>query len=748
MKFRYRGARWSSDPRVSRIRRRARCVLDPGWTNFASRVDYATYDVTDQVENGANCIGVTLGNGWYNPLPLRLFGSFNLRDHLPIGRPRFLAQLNVEFEDGSTQSIDSNLSWKVGDGAIRFDNVYLGEVVDARKERLGWSNAGFADAHWGSPAIATELVGALQAQPQPPIRITERIVPIHRSEPKPGVFIYDFGQEFAGWASIQLNAPTGAKMVLRYGELLKPDGTLNIMTSVAGQIKGSRKNEAGVEESVGGPGAPPIAWQSDTFIAKGGGKETYTPRFTFHGFRYLEVTGLPEPPALTDVTGLRLNSDVKDAGSFSCSNDRFNQIQQMVRRTFLANIFSVQSDCPHRERLGYGGDMVGTTEAFMLNFDMAAFYAKTVRDFADAKRPDGMLTDTAPFIGIQYCGVGWAMAHPLLTSQLNRYYGDYRLVETQYETAKEWLLLVSKQYEDGIVTDGLSDHESLEPNPSPEMVTPLYYQSALLLRGMAQGLDRKSDVEQFQALADKIKLAYQKSFVSRSGKVGPGTQGSQSFALYSDLLSPEDRGKALDFLLDKIRVDGKGHLSTGLMGTKFMLDTLSREGYAEDAYRIVDQPDFPGWQWMLTNGATTLWEHWAKEESVYSHCHPMFGSVSQWFINWLGGIQPAPGSFGFDQIVIRPQFVKELTWVKSSHTGMYGEIVSNWRREADKLVLDIDVPVGSTALVYLPAARQEQIQESLRPVQRDHNITFVRSEQSYQVLKVSSGHYEFSVLPH
>jgi alpha-L-rhamnosidase len=710
-------------------------VLDPGWTKFGNRVEYASYDVTRQIHEGENCLGVTLGNGWYNPLPMKLFGNIDLRARLDIGRPRFIAQLALEYADGTKETVISDPSWKVGTGAIRFDNVYLGERVDARLEPVGWNRPGFDDSQWAKPGLATEPIGKLIAQSQPPIRVTAEIPAVRVTQPQPGVFIYDFGQEFAGWTRLRLNVPAGTKLETRYGELLGADGSLNPMTSVAGQIKSPRKDAQGRETSVGGPGAPIVAWQGDSYIARGGG-ETYEQKFTFHGFRFLEIRGLSEPLPLKDVTGLRLNSDVRSVGSFSCSNQMFNQIQEMVRRTFLSNIFSVQSDCPHRERFGYGGDMVGTTEAFMLNFDMATFYGKTVQDFADAAQAEGVFPDTAPFIGLQYCGVGWAMAHPLLATQLAEYYGDVETRREQYDAAKRWLGAIDRKYPDGIVKDGLSDHESLEPTPAPAMVTPLYYKSVRLLQRMASDLGRESDAREFAILADKIRDAYSAGFIDPStGKVGPGTQASQSFGLELGLVPPETKDKALETLLDQIRGKGKGHLTTGLMGTKFMLDTLSREGHAEEAYGIANQKEFPGWGWMLQNGATTLWEHWEKEEYIFSHCHPMFGSVSQWFISWLGGIQQAPDSVGFQKLRIRPQFVRDLDWVKASYDSMYGPIRSEWRRSNGSVFFDLEIPFGAEAEVDVPGTAA--VQESGKPVTGS-------AEAGGQKFRIGSGRYRFS----
>jgi alpha-L-rhamnosidase len=724
-------------------------VLDPGWTMYGQRVYYSTYDVTGQLRPGDNCLGVTLGNGWWNPLPLQLWGQRNFRQELAVGRPRFIAQLNVEFTDGTRQSFASDAAWKVADGPLRRNSIYLGEVYDARQEVPGWNQPGFDDSAWRPAKFASEAIGQLQAQPQPPIRVRETFPAARVTKPQPGVFIYDLGQNFSGWASFHFRAPAGTRIVLRYGELLNPDGSLNPLTSVCGQIKGTRKNQVGREESVGGPGAPAIAWQADTYIARGGGEESYVPRFTFHGFRYVEVTGLVQALPLEAVTGMRLSADVPEAGEFSCSNPLFNEIQAMCRRTFLANLFSVQSDCPHRERLGYGGDIAATSEALMLNFDMENFYTKVVADFADSARPDGMLTDTAPFVGIQYCGVGWAMAHPLLAAQLYRYYGNRRVMEEQYATARRWLLLVAKQYPDGIVTEGLSDHESLAPTSAPPFVTPLFYQSAELVAGLARTLGHREDAAQFAALADKIRQAYQQRFFDTgTGRAGPGTQGSQAFALYSDLVPAGARSRALDVLLENIHGERKGHLSTGILGTKFMLEELSREGHADVACGLVQQTDFPGWGWMLANGATTLWEHWELSDNTYSHSHPMFGSVSQWFIRWLGGIQPQPEAIGFDRILIRPQAVPGLKWVKSSYNSVRGRIVSNWSRDGDRLSLELVVPANTTATVFVPAQAAARVTESGKPVGQTKGVKFLRMENHAAVYEVGSGTYRFqSALP-
>jgi len=516
------------------------------------------------------------------------------------------------------------------------------------------------------------------------------------------------------------------------------------MTSVCGQIKGTRKSAEGAPTPVGGPGAPKIAWQADTYIARGGGTETYTPRFTFHAFRYVEVTGYPGTPPPDTIKGLRLNTDVAAVGTFACSNERFNRIQEMCRWTFLSNMFAVQSDCPHRERFGYGGDLVATCDAFLLNLDMANFYAKVARDWHDSALPNGMLTDTAPFVGIQYCGVGWAMAHPLLQRQLYQYYGDRRIIEDQYATSKRWLDLVADRNTNHVIEKGLSDHEALAPAPAPEMVTPLYCESARLLSQLAHILGKDKEAQAYSARAEAIKQAYRERFLrAEAGRVPPGTQASQSFALQLGMLDEEQREAALRYLLDDIRTRNEGGLTTGIFGTRYMLEVLSRQGHANLAYDIVNRCEFPGWGYMLANGATTLWEHWALSENTFSHNHPMFGSVSQWFFNWLGGVQPHPQAVGFDRILIRPQIVGDLKWVRCRYDSIRGPIASDWRLDGDRLHLNVTIPAGTTALVYIPATKAAEVTESNRPAAEAPGVRLLGEKEGALVFEIQSGSYAF-----
>ncbi len=710
--------------------------LDPIWTIPGQRVYSSVYDVSSDLQPGSNCIGVTLGNGWYNPLPLRMWGRVNLRERLIVGRPRFIAQLQIEYANGTSDTIVSDATWKVAPGPILRNSIYLGEKFDACQIRDGWDQPAHDDRDWTAAHVAAAPTGRLQAQPLSPIKVTARLEPVGITEPAKDTFIVDMGQNFGGLASFTFDVPRGTEINIRYGELLHPDGSLNPMTSVCGQIK---RKEPGPD------GSPAVAWQADTYIAKGGGPETYTPRFTFHAFRYIELTGLPKPPKLKDIVGLRMNSAVEPVGSFTCSSEPYNRIQKMCEWTFLSNLFGVQSDCPHRERFGYGGDLVVTSDAFLMNFDMATFYANAARQWHDSALPDGMLTDTAPSVGIQYCGVGWAMAHPHVVTQLFRYYGDRRMVEEQYPTAKRWLELVRSQNPDFIVTKGLHDHEALAKDSSAAMVTPLYCESARMVASLARILGKDAEAAEYEQLAESIRRAYVDTFLTRgTGKVSSGIQGAQAFAIYLDMLPEQERAAAFEHLLRDLVDTNKGKLTTGIFGTRFLLDILSRQGRADLIHPMVAGSDFPGWGHMLDQGATTLWEDWKFSDNTYSHNHPMFGSISQWFYNWPGGIQPEPEAVAFDRFRFQPWFAPDLDWVQCTYRSVRGPITCNWKREPSGITLDLQVPVGTTATLSLPAGT---VTENGRPFVGSGEATPTAGQGGAVLTTLQSGHYEVMFTP-
>jgi alpha-L-rhamnosidase len=422
----------------------------------------------------------------------------------------------------------------------------------------------------------------------------------------------------------------------------------------------------------------------------------------------------------------------------------FNRIQEITLRTFLANIVSVQSDCPHRERLGYGGDIVATNEAYLMNFDMAGFYAKTVRDWADAALPDGNFTDTAPFVGIQYCGVGWAMVHPLLLEQLYNHYGDRDLIAEQLPAAIRWFDGEAARRENGLVTKGLGDHEALNRIAGPVMLTPMFTDTARRMARLARLIGREGDAVRFDQYAEESTAAWIKAFLDEeTGKVGEASQSEQAFALGFGA-APAAAGPAVfEQLVKNLTAAEDGpSLTTGIYGTMILLEELSKRGRHDLALALANRETFPSWGWMLENGATTLWEAWEGTDGGKSHSHPMFGSISAWFFRWLGGIQPATDAVGFDRVIIRPQVSAGLQWVKTSHDSIRGRIESNWKTTDKGTEFEIIIPPDTTAEIELPAGK---VTESGKPLADAAGVTALESTGNR--MKVGSGHYRFLIAP-
>ncbi|MDX1637644.1 MAG: family 78 glycoside hydrolase catalytic domain [Balneolaceae bacterium] len=731
-------------------------VLEPGWTNYGKTVQYSVYDVKDLLNDEENVLSVMLGNGWYNPLPLKLFSKFNLREYLTIGRPKLIAQLQIYYRDGSQQTVITDEDWRVGEGPILKNDVFLGEFYDARKELPGWDTPEFDDSGWGMAKLASPPGGELMAQIQAPVKITKTIEPVAITEPESGVYIVDMGQNFAGWIRLRAEGPEGTEINMRYGELLYPDGSLNGLTAVAGQIKE-------IYNADGGPGAPATAWQQDTFILDGEGEEEFRHHFTFHGFRYVEVKGYPGELQKKDIEGLRLNADLEKNGRFASSNSMFNELQEVTERTFLSNVFSIQSDCPHREKFGYGGDIVTAAEAFLYNYNMGNFYTKTVRDFSRDVRPNGGMPETAPYNGIQAQGfgqgsgpIGWQYAHPFTQMKLYQFYADTSIIREQYPHTRKLVEFLRSNATNHIIDRGISDHEALEEKPVKLTSTAFYYDHARLLSEFARILGKDNDHKRYAELAEEIKSVFIETFLEKgTGRFGPATQTAQAFALFYDLVPPEEEQKAVDVLVDQIMEKHEGHIAAGIFGTKMIFDVLREHNRIDVAYTMANQKTFPGWGYMLENGATTLWEHWAGGDQVYSHNHPMFGSVSEWFYRSLAGINPHPGSAGFKRVVIRPMVPEDLEWANGSYDSIRGTIKSQWKREQDSFHLDVTLPANTSGEIHIPKLDKQ------RPTVVEGGKTFVdagntmsvdirgietvRIEQDAIVINAGAGNYRFTL---
>jgi alpha-L-rhamnosidase len=712
-------------------------MLDPGFTAYKKQVLYVTYDITALLTDKINTIGIMLGNGWYNPLPLRMFGRFNLRNVQQTGRPCVKAQLLIRYTDGTAETIATNETWQTAPGPVIRNNVYLGEEYDARREKK------FTDAGtWKSAVITDGPSGMLTAQMQPPVRITKQISPVSIHEVGKDTFIVDMGQNFAGVARIKVKGNPGTTISMRYGEVLYADGRLNYLTSVAGQIKE-------IWNISGGAGAPKTAWQKDVYTLKGDGVEEWNPKFTFHGFRYVEISGWPGKPTLNDIEGLRMNSDLQQQGSFLCSNEMFNQLHSVIQWTFLSNVFSVQSDCPAREKMGYGADIVATADAYLYNYNMANFYSKTVRDFANDQQPDGGITEIAPYTGIADQGyggesgpLGWELAFGYVQKKLYDYYGDKRIIEQQYPAFKKQMDFLQAKAIDGLFHWDIGDHEAIDPKAEAFSASCFYYHHALLAAEFAGILEKKEDSILYVALAKRIKEAIvRKYLVPGTGRFDNATQAAQLFALWYQL-SPE-KEKTFDVLVKEFERH-HWHLSTGIFGTMMLFDVLSETNNNELAYTIANQKDFPGWGYMLSNDASTLWESWEKPVSS-SYNHPMFGSVDEWFYKSLAGIKVAAP--GFKKMIIKPQ-PAALSWVKGSYQSIYGTIKSEWKKSESSFELKVSIPANTTAEIWVPANENAGITESGKEISLSADLKFLGYKNGYAVLAAGSGDYTFLVNDH
>jgi alpha-L-rhamnosidase len=676
-------------------------VLDPAWTDFSKRIYYSEYDVTSLIQDGDNCLGVSLGNGFYNPLPMRKWGRRNLREDIAVGKPAFIAKLQISYKNGSSEEILTDNSWKFALGPITKNSVYIGVVYNANNEIDGWDKPGFDDKEWKAATIGNPPGGKIEKAFFPSIEITQEIMPVDISSPEKGVWMVDMGVNFTGTYKIKLSGAEGDTIVFKFGERIYEDGTVNPMTTVAGQIK---------RKGVGGPGAPDIAWQTDNYIIGNKKSQWFSPDFTYHTYRYMEIRGLKEKPKMDDIRGLFMHTNVANENSFSSSSQLLNSIQDASERTFLSNLVSVQSDCPAREKFGYGGDLNATSEAFIYNFDMQSFYRKTIYDWVDAMK-DSSFVDTAPFVGIEYCGISWESAYLTTQYYLYLYYNDTDIINELYTLNNKWMDKVAMIHPEGIIDEGLSDHESLEPVPVQLTGTSHYLQCARIMKIFAGVMGRTADIKKYEALADKLKNQIRAEFWDKPfiGKINRQTLFST--LLYHKIMPKDEIPAARDSLLTAIKNGPSKHFNTGIFGTKYVLETLAENGAPNAVFNIVNSTTYPGWGFMIDRGATSIWETWKESDNTYSNNHPMFGTVSEWYYRWLAGIRPDPDHPGFEEFFLTPTTPEGLESVNCTYHSPYGAIVSNWKKiTADHYTYEITVPIGTRANIKLPVSQSQLLE--------------------------------------
>lgn len=654
---------------------------DPGYTNFDKRVLYVTHDVTKNIQSGANCLGAVLGTGWYDVHDL---ATWRFEKSPWRARPKVRLVLVIEYADGHSQTVISDDSWKASTGPITFDGIYTGEVYDARLEIPGWDRPGFKDATWKPANVLPAPKGKLAAMSCAPVRITQTIKPVSITQPRPGVYVLDYGQNLTGHVKLKLKADAGTKITMRYSERIDDKGMIH-------------RDEIDVYMD---KETPPQPFQTDVYIAKGKGTEEWEQRFSYSGFRYVEVTGLSAQIKPEEFQARFAHTDLESAGEFSCSNELLNKIQHATRYAYLSNAQSIPTDCPQREKNGWTGDAHLACEAGLMNFKSGGFYTKWLDDYADDQKPDGRFSLIIPSGG---WGNGathpsWDSAFGIIANDLYDYQGDTRLLTKHYEHLKRYVdHLVSLAKEDVIPFDSLGDWLPWKTETSSKLTsTVMLYLDAQIVAKAARLNGNGADADKYSELAHKVKTAMVEEFYNPND-FEKETQTALSLGIYFNIIPAEHKQAALAALVKN--VETQGHIDTGIIGAKYILRALSENGRTDLAYKIVNRKEQPGWGWWMEQGATTLWEDWKGE---YSLNHIMFGDVSNWFIQWIAGIGLDPSASAFKHILIRPNPVGDLTWAKASYDSPYGKIVSSWKKDAKGFHLDIEIPANTTATVRLP----------------------------------------------
>ncbi len=702
-------------------------VLDPAFTRYDRRVLYVTHDVTGLLLPGENSVGVILGNGLYNQTMPDAW-HFNVTPWR--GKPCLRFQLEIVYENGERSKVDSDWSWKVSDGPIRANATRSGESYDARREMPGWDQHGFDDQAWRPAIVVSGPAGVLRAQCLPPIRVMETLEPDSLSEPEAGIFVYDMGQNFAGWAQLRLYGPAGAEVTLRYGEKLNPRGRLDQ----------SNLNMHIYEAEV----------QTDHYTLKGQGYEVFEPHFTYHGFRYIEMMGFPGRPGLDNLRGRVVHTSFERGGSFECSDDLINRIQHATVWSYTSNFHGYPTDCPHREKNGWTGDAHLAAEAGLYNFQSATAYRKWLEDFADEQQPSGELPGIIPTSGWGYQwgnGPCWDSAYILIPWYLYLYEGDLSVLARHYEGMKRYVDYVRGRSPSGLASFGLGDW--VPPFGNPEdytapltlMATAYYYLVVTILARAASLLGKAEDTSNLRDLAHQIRKVFNARFYDpASGLYASGSQSAQSAALACGLVEPRQAAKVVRQLVAEIRQQN-WRINAGIHGTKFVLNALAGADRNSVAYRLVTQRRYPSWGYMIDQGATTLWEEYNGTSSLM---HIMFGDVSAWFYKQLAGLQPEVDQPGFKRALICPWLTPGLEWVKAEHMTVYGVYkIALERQQSGRLRLDVTIPANATAEISVPASNPDEVQESGVPAGRADGLAFLRFENGRAVFEAGSGDYHF-----
>ncbi|MDX2023057.1 MAG: family 78 glycoside hydrolase catalytic domain [Deltaproteobacteria bacterium] len=693
-------------------------VIDPTYTNADKRVLYVAHDVTKQLRPGANALGVILGNGRYQTI-----GEKPWKAH-----PKLLLQLEMELVDGSHTTVASDEAWEMLPSPWRIDGTKdVGETYDARLFVADWASPS-TRANNGEPVSAlSPPKGVLTAQVAPPIRAFESLTATAITNPSPGVYVFDFGQNLAGWARLQIRAPAGTHIEMRHAERLGADGKLDY-TNI-------------------GPASPTDPpFQRDIYIASGRGEERWQPRFTYHGFRYVEVQGLPSRPSKNTLRAQVVHTDFETIGSFSTSDQTLLALQRLFKWSYRSNFVGIPTDCPHREKNGWTGDAHLAIDAGLYNYHNAAAYLSWLREVRDAQRADGRIPGIAPTGAFGFedeiSGPTWDLALYLVPWRLYEHGGDARILEAHWDTwMRQLAYLKSRAQSEHILDFGIADWlPAKTKTPAAFLSTASYFQIVDIARQAAHVLEKVEDEKRLALLAQAIRSTFRRRFVVE-GNLQVRTQAALATALALPLLEAPERVEAKKLLLADIHAKDD-HLDTGVNGAKTLIRVLADEGLASLALRVITQPTPPSFGAWLKMGATTLWEDWSGGGS---RNHVYQGDISAFFYRTLAGLEPA--SPGWQHVRVRPNVVAGINWLAGSVRTVRGEVSSRWQNNRDGSVdLSVVIPPGAQATIEIEAPAPESITESGRSVTvATPHLRVVNHDNGRVKLQSSSGTYRFHI---
>jgi alpha-L-rhamnosidase len=707
-------------------------VLTPDFTEYRKRVLYQTYDVTNLLTNGNNAISALLGDGWYGS-PLTWAGM-----HFFSPPNRFRAQLELDYADGSHETVITDDSWKAAASPIIASQIYGGEVYDARLEQEGWKAANFDDSRWSSTVVSEAPSIAVSSQITDPARVIATLDPKQVTPLANGAYIFDMGQNMVGWVTLKAKGAAGTKVRLRFAEILNPDGTI--------YTENLRNADA-----------------TDVYILRGGDEETFSPHFTFHGFRYVEVTGYPGVPSLDVLKGEVVSSVSGDpVARLTTSSDLVNHMWSIGIWGQRGNFLSIPTDCPQRdERLGWMGDAGVFWRTGSYNFDIAAFSQKFMQDIVDAQTSQGAFTNvspnTLPFGGGGTEGTsawnegmvgapGWGDAGVIVPWTTWMQYGNKAIIEQNWDAMRRWMDFIQSRNPDFLRKKGVgpnfADWLAPDEHTNKDLLATAYWALiAHMMSQMAHTVGKEDDAKRYDDVVQNIRSAFQKAYIKDNGEVGTGTQTSDVVALYTKMAPTALEPLLVDKLVKEIE-SRNWHLSTGFLGTPFLLFTLADHGRSDVAYRLLLNDTYPSWGYMLSKGATTWWERWngdTGDPSMNSYNHYAFGSVIAWVYRYAAGIDTTPDAPGFKEIVIHPHLDSRMTSARAEYESVYGKIVSDWSgTPAGPFSLKVTIPANTSAKVFLPAIPGAHLTEDGNPVASEQ-------EGGSRVVVIGAGSYNFEV---